>query len=109
MKKNISVTWKMKNEKIGEIDIEILNGYLAYLQHFYIDEKCRNQGIGNKLLEKAIDVCKKENVKKISCTVNYKNIPSLKIFTKKKFHQEGVLRDHFKEKSTIIILSRFLN
>jgi ribosomal protein S18 acetylase RimI-like enzyme len=108
MKKNISVTWEMENKKVGKIDIDILNGYLAYLQHFYIDKKYRNQGIGNKLLKKTIKICDKEKIKKISCTVNYTNIPCLKIFTKNKFHQEGVLRDHFKENGTIIILSKFL-
>ena len=105
---NINIVGKEKNKKIGKIEINIFNGFLAYLENFYVNKKYRNMGYGKDLLKKSINICKKKGAKKISCTVKYDNLSSLKIFTKNGFKKEGVLRNHFQDKSIIIILSKFL-
>lgn len=105
---NINIIWNKKNKKIGKIDITIYNDHLAYLENFFVYAENRNLGIGKKLLKKAINICEEKKVGKMSCTIKSSNIPCLKIFIKNGFKKEGILRDHFQKKSTIIILSKFL-
>ena len=92
----------------GDVDIEIINDYLAYLKKLNVLEEYRNRGIGGILVKKVIEICKDKNIKKISCTVNFSNINSIKLFLKAGFRKEGILRNHFREDGTLLVMSKFL-
>ena len=92
----------------GNVDIEIINDYLAYLKKLNVLEEYRNRGIGSILVERVIKICKDKNIKKISCTVNFSNINSVKLFLKAGFRKEGILRNHFRQDGTLLVMSKFL-
>ena len=61
------------------------NGKQGYICNVYTDEKYRNKGIGNSLLNKAINKCKKLNVKYIDINIMYKNEIAKSIYKKLNF------------------------
>ena len=92
----------------GNVDIEFINNYLAYLKNLEVLEEYGNRGIGGDLVEKVIEICKNKDIKKVSCTVNFSNIKSIKLFLKAGFCKEGILHNHFRQGGTLIVLSKFL-
>ena len=61
------------------------NGKQGYIFNVYTDEKYRNKCIGNSLLNKAINKCKKLNVKYIDINIMYKNEIAKSIYKKLNF------------------------
>ena len=107
--KNILLICKKDDMEIGRINIEKINNYLGYLKNLYVNKGYRKMGIGYLLIQKAVEISKKEGLKKLSLTINQKNIPSIKLFLRWEFIKEAILREHFQSpEGTLLVFSKFL-
>lgn len=55
----------------------------------------QGKGLAKKLLEKVLEMSKKEGNKRITATIKPSNINSLKLFEKKGFKKVKYLKDHY--------------
>jgi len=76
------------NELIGSWE----DRSLAFMHSFYIKKGFRNIGTGSLLLEKSLEILKKQGIKKIELTVDPQNIAAISLY--KKF---GFINSSFKE------------
>ena len=76
------------NELIGSWE----DRSLAFIHSFYIKKGCRNMGSGSLLLEKSLEILKKQGINKIELTVDPQNIAAISLY--KKF---GFINCDFKE------------
>lgn len=63
---------------------------VAELDNMYIDENCRNSGIGSKLIYKFKEVCLENNIKRIIVTASAKNHDAIKFYMKNGFDEHNV-------------------
>ncbi|WP_456477893.1 N-acetyltransferase family protein [Geoglobus ahangari] len=71
----------------------------------------QRMGIGRALLEKAEEVARSEGIKKIEVEVVEENIPSLSLFRKMGYHEEGVRKKKFNHRGkliNVVLLGKFL-
>lgn len=73
------------DEIVGYILIRKLNDNVCLLDGLYVLVNYRNKGIANKLIEEAIDRCKKMNVKYVDINVMEKNEIAKHIYKKLDF------------------------
>lgn len=74
-----------KNKIIGTIGIEQEGKIKARIKRLYILEEYRRKGIAQKLLDKAINFCKKNKYKKVILTTLYNLKPALNFYKKNNF------------------------
>ena len=67
----------------------------AFIHSFYIDKDYRNKGIGRKLLQKVIDVLKKDNIGKIELTVDPCNEAANRLYKKYGFKKAGFRKSEY--------------
>ena len=81
----ILLGYYVDKEVVGYILIRKINESTCLLDGLYVLEKYRNQGIGNSLLNEAIERCKKLKVKYIDINVMEKNEIAKYIYKKLNF------------------------
>lgn len=72
-------------------------------------EKNRGRGLGNKLLERALDYATQKQAKKITVTISSEKPESLRFFLKNGFSQVVELKDKYKIGETEHVLVRPLS
>ena len=65
----------------------------------------RKQGIGQGILEKLIDFCKKGDCSEINLEVRESNIPAQKLYEKLGFIKNGERKNYYDGKETAILMS----
>lgn len=83
----ILLGYYVDKEVVGYILIRKINESTCLLDGLYVLEKYRNQGIGNSLLNEAIERCKKLKVKYIDINVMEKNEIAKYIYKKLNFQE----------------------
>ena len=81
----VLLAYYYNDEIVGYILIRKLNYNVCLLDGLYVLENYRNKGIANKLIEEAIDRCKKMNVKYVDINVMEKNEIAKHIYKKLDF------------------------
>ena len=61
-----------------------------HINYFYVSEKNRNNGIGQKLLEKVYEEAKKQNIKNIELLVDINNIKAKEKYEKNGFQGQKI-------------------
>lgn len=93
----------IKDEKIiGTITLTI-EGDLGEIKNFVVKKEERRKGYGTKLLEFAIDYARNKKIRNLISLV----LPEYKeFFEKYGFENEGLLKDHFRDREDLILMSR---
>ena len=74
---------EMEDQVVGTIEV----GENNHIILFFVEKKYRQRGIGRKLLQRAVELCVKQNPQLSECTVN--SLPSsVHIYKKLGFHVE---------------------
>ncbi len=76
-KDTISIVFKMQNKVVGFAYVELrddfhVQGKVGHLGVLIVDKEIRSKGIGTKLLQQIIKLCKKAKCKKLKFTSNFK-------------------------------------
>lgn len=72
-------------EYVAGFSIKAINEIRAYLAYLVVRENFRNQGIGNLLIDYAIDYSKKKQFREILTQVDVCNINAKRLYEKKGF------------------------
>jgi len=90
---------------VGSMSVILWKRDIAELRDFYVKPEYRNKGIGRKLLERALDFCRRKDMRKIHAEL----FPQYFHFFKKYgFYKEGVLRSHYAEGEDLLVIGKFL-
>ena len=68
---------------------------VAFIHSFYIKKGYRNKGSGSLLLEKSIEILKKQGIKKIELTVDAQNLTAISLYKKFGFINSGFKEDMY--------------
>ena len=60
--------------------------HFAFLGELFVEEKYRGKGLGEQLVQKAVELAKKQNIKNFRVTVARRNISAQKFYHKLGFH-----------------------
>jgi ribosomal-protein-alanine N-acetyltransferase len=71
------------------------NNNIVFIHSFYIKKGYRNKGFGSLLLEKSIEILKKQGVKKIELTVDPQNLTAISLYKKFGFVNSGFKEDMY--------------
>ena len=80
----------IEEKMIGFIWFYKIKKDIFHINYFYVFEKYRNNGIGQKLLEKVYEEAKKQNVKIIELLVDVNNIKAEKMYKKNGFKEQKI-------------------
>lgn len=73
-----------------------------------VTKKCyRNKGIASKLLEKLIELAKKENVSSLTLEVNENNMYAIKLYEKYNFKKIGLRKNYYLQNENAIIMTLY--
>ncbi len=89
-------------EIIGFAGIKILMDN-ADIMNIVVKKSCRNQGIGNLLLNNLISLCKDLNLLSLSLEVNEDNLPAIHLYEKFGFKQIGLRKNYYQDKNGIVM------
>lgn len=67
----------------------------VFIHSFYIKKGYRNKGSGSLLLEKSLEILKKQGIKKIELTVDPQNITAISLYKKFGFKNSGFRKDMY--------------
>ena len=95
---------KNKNEILGFIGI-IKNFDFVEVLNIVVKKDFRNKGIGNKLLQKIIEVVKEMEMQEIYLEVNEKNENAIKLYEKNNFEKIGVRKKYYNGIDNAILMS----
>ena len=95
---------KNKNEIVGFIGI-IKNVDFVEILNIVVKKDFRNKGIGNKLLQKIIEVVKEMEMQEIYLEVNEKNENAIKLYEKNNFEKIGVRKKYYNGIDNAILMS----
>lgn len=94
-----------KEEKIlGFIGI-IKNIDFIEISNIVVKKDFRNKGIGNKLLQKIIEVAKQMKKNEIYLEVNEKNDNAIFLYEKNNFQKVGIRKKYYNGKDNAILMS----
>jgi len=71
------------------------NNNIVFIHSFYIKKGYRNKGFGSLLLEKSIEILKKQCVQKIELTVDPQNLTAIGLYKKFGFINSGFKEDMY--------------
>ena len=89
-------------EIIGFAGIKVLVDN-ADIMNIVVKKSCRNQGVGNSLLNNLISLCKNSNLSSLSLEVNEDNLPAIHLYEKVGFKKIGVRKNYYQGKDGIIM------
>ena len=95
---------KNKNEIVGFIGI-IKNVDFVEILNIVVKKDFRNKGIGNKLLQKIIEVVKEIKMQEIYLEVNEKNKNAIKLYEKNNFEKIGIRKKYYNGIDNAILMS----
>ena len=95
---------KKENEILGFIGITKNIDFVEIL-NIVVKKDFRNKGIGNKLLQKIIEVAKKMKMQEIYLEVNEKNQNAIKLYEKNNFEKKGVRKRYYNGIDNAILMS----
>ncbi len=75
----------------------------AEIMNIVTKKDCRNQGIGNLLLDKIILEAKNKNIKKINLEVNENNTIAIHLYEKFGFNKDGERKNYYKNQNAILM------
>ena len=78
----------------------------ADITNIVTKKSARNSGIGTKLMEELIQICKQKNVLKITLEVNENNTIALKLYKNMGFVEIGQRKKYYNGKDTAIIMEK---
>ena len=81
-------------EIIGFAGIKVLVDN-ADIMNIVVKKSCRNQGVGNLLLDSLISLCKDLNLLSLSLEVNEDNLPAIHLYGKFGFQQIGLRKNYY--------------
>ncbi len=90
-------------EIIGFAGIKILLDN-ADIMNIVVKKSCRNQGVGNLLLNSLVSICKDLNLLSLSLEVNEDNLPAIHLYEKFGFKQIGLRKKYYLGKNGIVML-----
>lgn len=67
----------------------------AFIHSFYVRKYFRKKGIGSLLLEKSIEILKKDNIKRLELSVDPKNFEAIHLYEKFGFRFCGFRKDMY--------------
>jgi len=73
-----------------------------------VDKKYRKKSVGKKLLDHAITIFKKYDVKKIKLEVRIKNRGARKFYRKNGFEEKEILKDYYEDGEDAVIMKKEL-
>jgi len=71
------------------------NKDIAFIHSFYVKKGFRNKGSGSLLLDKSIEILKKQGIKKIELTVDPQNLTAINLYKKFGFINAGFKEDMY--------------
>ena len=78
----------------------------AELRYFSICPDLRRRGLGRKLFNKFLEICKKENIKKIFLEVSIKNKEAIGFYECFRFKTIGIRKKYYKDGSDALVKGR---
>ena len=75
----------------------------AEIMNIVTKKDCRNQGIGNLLLDKIILEAKNKNIKKINLEVNENNTIAIHLYEKFGFNKDGERKNYYQDQNAILM------
>lgn len=82
-----------KNELLGFIwgyKINVNDKKRIHVNYFIVNEKCRKQGIGSKLIEKIYEIANEMQIEEIELMVTAKNTTAVNFYKKQGFEVERI-------------------
>lgn len=67
----------------------------------------RHLGIGSMLLEKLLEISKKENLSSLTLEVNEKNTNAIKLYEKYNFKKIGLRKNYYSQNENAIIMTKY--
>ena len=67
----------------------------------------RHLGIGSILLEKLLEISKKENLSSLTLEVNEKNTNAIKLYEKYNFKKIGLRKNYYSQNENAIIMTKY--
>lgn len=96
------------DEIIGFIGIKIILDEAEFM-NIVVHKDYRNKGIGSKLLEKILYICKKLKIKRILLEVNEKNETAIKLYEKYNFIKTGIRKKYYNNLNDAILMEKAIN
>lgn len=93
---------KLDNQIVGFAGIKILLEE-ADIMNIVVKKDFRNQGIGNLLLEKLIQLAISLHLNSITLEVNEENYPAIHLYEKFGFKQIGTRKSYYQDKDGLIM------
>lgn len=66
---------------------------------------CRREGIGGKILDMLIDVCREKGLEKVCLEVREDNIPAMEMYTAFGFKRDGIRKRYYQNKYDAHLMS----
>ena len=98
---------KQDNDIIGFAGIWIAID-IAHITNIVVKKDMRNNGIGSKLLQELINMCKELKMKDITLEVNEHNVVAINLYKKYEFKQVGLRKKYYNNTDNAIIMTRNL-
>ena len=81
-----------------------------HITNIVVKKDLRCKGIGSMLLDKLIELCKKEkDINSITLEVNTKNIPAIKLYEKYGFKNVGIRKKYYNNTYDAVIMTMEVN
>lgn len=80
-----------------------------HITNIVVKKDFRNNGIGNMLLYKLIQLCKDKNTTSITLEVNSHNVSAIKLYEKYGFKKVGIRKKYYNNKVDAIIMTMEVN
>lgn len=81
------------NKLIGTVALKRLGERDAELKRLYLKKKYRGRGLGQKLLNKALDFCRVKGIKRVVLDTNKKQVKAQKLYEKFGFGIDKVVNN----------------
>ncbi len=81
---------------------------LAWIRHLIVDVSRRREGIGSRLLERALDAAARRGLTRAMCIVDMRNDPAIQFLRRRGFAPSGYNDAYLSEGNIALYLSRLL-
>ena len=99
--------YKIDGRLIGYISVFIILDE-AYINNIAVLKEFRKQGIGNKLVNEILEVCKNKSCKFVTLEVRESNFPAISLYEKLGFERITVRKNYYNEPiENAIIMTKY--
>ena len=98
---------KENNQIVGFAGIWIAID-VAHITNIVVKKDLRNIGIGSKLLQKLIDMCKDLKMKEVTLEVNENNVSAINLYKKYGLEQVGIRKKYYNNTDNALIMTKNL-